>query len=205
MNKKYYLLIAFLCCSLLFTGCSFSIKFGNSSKNDNESNINSNGTTDDPFSDINSNSSNSNTTDSSNSNVTSNTTNNDSTTKLKCSKDFSSSMSNGIKMTQDVDVDFKDDKVENMIMDMIFELPSSLSGQSATYIDTLKKQYDITYGKYNGVNVTVNKVSNTNFTIRIAIDYKTVSSEDKTAMGFVGSESYSINKTAFEQQGYTCK
>jgi len=201
MKKKYNLLIALLCCSLLFTGCSFSIKLGNSSKNDTETNVKSNTDTNEPISESNSNTSNSNTTDSSNSN----TSNNSATTKLKCSKDYSSTMSNGIKMTQDVDMDFKDDKIENIVMDMIFELPSTLSGQSAVYIDALKKQYDNSYGKYNGVNITVNKKSDTSFIIKIAMNYKNISSEDKTAMGFVGSESYSINKTAFEQQGYTCK
>ena len=204
MKRKYYIIAVLLCCSLLFTGCSFSIKLNDKSEKTTNENMdfpsdsNSNQT-----SDSNSNTT-SNTTDTSNSNTTSNTTNTGSIINLKCSKDFSNTMSNNIKMTQNVDIDFKDDKVEKMIMDMNFELPSTLAAQASTYLNTLKSQYDNSYGKYNGVTVKVNKVSDVKFTISIIMDYKNVAASDKTAMGISGSESYSINKTAFEQQGYKC-
>ena len=127
------------------------------------------------------------------------------TKKLKCSKDFSATYGGSIKMTQDVEAEFSGDKIKSIKMDMNFELPESYSTSASTYFDTLKTQYENTYGKYDGVKVSVNKKSDMKFTVSIAIDYKKLSSADKTAMGFVGSESYSANKTSFESEGYTCK
>ena len=196
MKKIYSLIAVLLCSTIMLTGCNFSIKFGGKSTKSEDVVSNSNSNVDS--------NSNSNVESNSNSNTTSNVTNNSSTKKLKCSKDFSSTMSNGIKLIQDVDVDFNNDAVDKMIMDMNFELPSSLASQASTYYNTLKTQYDTTYGKYNGVTVTSNKTSDLKFSFRINLDYKNISSADKTAMGFVGSESYDVNKTAFEQQGYTC-
>lgn len=206
MKRKYSFIAVLLCCSLLFTGCSFSIKLGGKSKQnvesnttDSNSNIESNNNT---SSDSNSNS---NTTNTSNSNTDTNVTNNSSIKNLKCSKDYSSSMTNNIKMTQDVDIDFKNDEIEKMVMDMNFELPTALSSQASTYFNSLKNQYDSSYGKYNGVTVTVNKISDMKFTIRISLDYKNITAADKTAMSISGSESYALNKTAFEKEGYICK
>ena len=199
MKRKYYILAVLLCCSLLITGCSFSIKLNNKPEE----------TTDQKM-DFDTSDSNSNQTSDSNSNITSNTTDTSNTTNtgskinLKCSKDFSNTMSNGVKMSQDVNIDFKDDKIEKMVMDMNFDLPNELASQASAYFNTLKNQYDTSYGKYNGVTVKVNKTSDMKFTISIIMDYTKVYSDDKTAMGFIGSESYSLNKTAFEKEGYKC-
>ena len=124
---------------------------------------------------------------------------------LKCSKDYSSTYGNGMKMTQDVEATFSSDKVEKLTMKMNFELPESYASYASTYFDSLKSQYESTYGKYDGVKVSVDKSSDMKFTVTISMDYKKLSSADKTAMGFVGSESYSANKSSFEKEGYTCK
>ena len=124
---------------------------------------------------------------------------------LKCSKDYSSSYGNGMKMTQDVVATFSSNKVEKLTMKMNFELPESYTSYASTYFDSLKSQYESTYGKYDGVKVSVDKSSDMKFTVTISMDYKKLSSADKTAMGFVGSESYSANKSSFEKEGYTCK
>ena len=124
---------------------------------------------------------------------------------LKCSKDYSSSYGNGMKMTQDVVATFSSNKVEKLTMKMNFELPESYASYASTYFDSLKNQYETSYGKYNGVKVSVDKASDMKFTVTISMDYKKLSSADKTAMGFVGSESYSANKSSFEKEGYTCK
>ncbi len=127
------------------------------------------------------------------------------TKKLKCSKDYSSAYGGNLKMVQDVEAEFKNDKVKKLVMNMNFELPESYSSYASTYFESLKSQYETSYGKYNGVTVKVNKTSDMKFTISIEMDYTKVSAADKTAMGFVGSESYSANKTSFEKEGYTCK
>lgn len=125
---------------------------------------------------------------------------------LKCSKDYSSSYGGSMKMTQDVEVEFKNDKIGKLVMSMNFELPESSASYASTYIDSLKNQYETSYGKYDGVTVSVDKTSDLKFTVSIKIaDYQKLSSEDKTAMGFVGSETYSANKSSFEKEGYTCK
>ena len=108
-------------------------------------------------------------------------------------------------MTQDVVATFSSNKVEKLTMKMNFELPESYTSYASTYFDSLKSQYESTYGKYDGVKVSVDKSSDMKFTVTISMDYKKLSSADKTAMGFVGSESYSANKSSFEKEGYTCK
>ena len=125
--------------------------------------------------------------------------------KLKCSKDYSDTYGNNIKMTQDVDVDFKNDKIQKFVMNMNFELPDSFESYASNYLEQLKSQYESTYGKYNGITVTVNKTSDMKFTISVNVDYKKLSTTDKTTLKISGSEKYSDNKISFEQQGYTCK
>lgn len=189
MKRIYILGTILLCSTLLVTGCSVSFNFGK--KSDKKAEATTQNTTE----------------NNSNSNIESNSNSNNNTAAqhLTCSKDYSSSMSDGIKMTQDVEADFKDEKVDKLVMYMNFELPESYATSATTYFNNVKTQYDNTYGKYNGVSVTTSKDSDMKFTIAITMDYQTVSAADKTAMGFVGSESYETNKIAFEREGYTCK
>lgn len=124
---------------------------------------------------------------------------------LSCSKDFSSSMPSGITMIQDSKIEFKNDKVETMDMIMKFELSSTYASQLDTLMSTYKSVYDKQYGKYDGIKVSSNKTSDSSFEIVISIDYKNISDTTKTAIGAVGSESYSVNKKQLEGQGYSCK
>lgn len=79
--------------------------------------------------------------------------------KLNCSKDFSSSMPSGIKMTQDADITFKGDKINNLSMVMKFEIPESYKSNMDTFVDTMNSTYEKQYGKYNGVTVKTEKTS----------------------------------------------
>lgn len=124
---------------------------------------------------------------------------------LSCSKDFSSSMPSGISMVQDSKIEFKNNKIETMDMIMKFEVSSTYASQFDTLMSTMKSTYDNQYGKYDGITVTSNKTSDSTFEVVISIDYKKISDTTKTAIGAVGSESYSVNKKQLEGQGYTCK
>ncbi len=125
--------------------------------------------------------------------------------KLNCSKDFSSSMSYGIKMTQDSEITFKSDKIQTLTMVMNFEIPETYSSQADSFLSTMKSTYERQYSKYNGVTVNAEKVSDLKFKVTITMDYKNMSDSDKKALGASGSESYSVNKKSLENQGYTCK
>lgn len=125
--------------------------------------------------------------------------------KLNCSKDFSSSMPSGIKMTQDADITFKGDKINNLSMVMKFELPESYKSNMDTFVDTMNSTYEKQYGKYNGVTVKTEKTSDLAFNVTITMDYKNMSDSDKKALNISGSESYSTNKKDLEKQGYSCK
>ena len=124
---------------------------------------------------------------------------------LNCSKDFSSSMSYGMKMVQDSEITFKNDKIQTLTMIMKFEVPESYASQIDTLLSTMKSTYESNYGKYNGVTVNTEKTSDTTFNVTISMDYKNMSDSDKSALGATGSESYSANKKSLEGQGYTCK
>ena len=123
---------------------------------------------------------------------------------LNCSKDYSSQMTNNVSMVQDVEVTFVDNKIETMIMNMKFELPSSLASSSDTFVNTMKTTYDEKYGKYEGVKVTLEKTSSTKFNVLITMDFKKISATDKKTLGMSGSEDYTVNKTSFINSGYTC-
>ena len=127
------------------------------------------------------------------------------TKHLECNKDYSSQMTNGVTMDQDVEMDFVDDKVELMVMSMNFEMPSNLASAADTYINTMKSTYDAKYGIYNGVTVKLERDSTTEFSIIITMDFPKISEADKASLGMSGSQSYSVNKTAFINQGYTCE
>lgn len=124
---------------------------------------------------------------------------------LSCSKDFSSSMPSGISMIQDSEIEFKNNKVDSMKMIMKFEVSSTYASQFDTLMNTMKSTYENQYGKYSGINVTTNKTSDSTFEIVISFDYKSLDDTTKTAIGAVGSESYSVNKKQLESQGYSCK
>lgn len=124
---------------------------------------------------------------------------------LNCSKDFSSSMQYGVSMVQDSKIEFKNNKIESMDMIMKFEVPSTLSSQFDTLMNTMKTTYDNMYAKYDGITVTTNKTGSNTFEVVISIDYKNISDTTKKAIGAVGSESYSVNRKQLENQGYTCK
>lgn len=123
---------------------------------------------------------------------------------LNCSKDYSSQMSNGITMTQDVEMKFVDNKIQDFSMSMNFEVPSSLASSADTLVESMKKTYDDKYGVYDGVTVTLKRTSQTVFTIVIAIDFPNISATDKKALNLSGSEDYSVNRTSFINSGYTC-
>lgn len=125
--------------------------------------------------------------------------------KLNCSKDFSSSMAYGIKMVQDSDITFKNNKIQTLTMVMKFEIPETYSSSADSLVSTMKSTYEKQYGKYNGVTVNTEKTSDLTFNITITMDYKNMSDSDKSALGASGSESYSVNKKSLEDQGYTCK
>ena len=124
---------------------------------------------------------------------------------LSCTKDFSSSMTAGISMVQDSKIVFKNNKIDTMDMIMKFEIPNTLSSQFDTLMSTMKSTYDNQYGKYDGITVTSNKTSDSTFEVVISIDYKNISDATKVAISAVGSESYSVNRSQLEKQGYTCK
>ena len=123
---------------------------------------------------------------------------------LNCSKDYSSQMSNNISMIQDVEVTFADNKIETMVMNMKFELPSNLVSGADTFINSMKTSYDEKYGKYEGVKVTLEKTSSTRFNFLITMDFSKISSADKKSLGMSGSEDYTVNKNSFISSGYTC-
>ncbi len=125
--------------------------------------------------------------------------------KLNCSKDFSSSMPSGIKMTQDADITFKGDKIDALTMVMKFELSDTYKSNMDTFVDTMNKTYENQYGKYDGVTVKTEKTSDLAFNVTITMDYKNMSDSDKKALNISGSEAYSTNKKDLENQGYTCK
>ena len=124
---------------------------------------------------------------------------------LTCNKDYSAQMSNGVSMDQDVEIRFVDNKVDTMVMSMNFELPSAYASAYDTFVNSMKTTYDNQYGKYNGVTITVEKESSTEFSIVITMDFSKMTDTDKKAVGMSGSEDYTVNKTAFINQGYTCK
>lgn len=124
---------------------------------------------------------------------------------LQCSKDFSSSMPYGIKMVQDSTINFKGNKVDTMDMVMSFEIPSTYASMASTITSSMQSTYEQQYGKYDGITVKLNKISDLKFEIVISIDYENISDSTKTAIGAVGSESYSVNRRQLENQGYTCK
>lgn len=128
-----------------------------------------------------------------------------STKELHCTKDYSSTIGSNITMIQAVDATFKSDKVQDLKISLDFELPESLASSAETYLNSIKTQYEKTYAKYDGVEVTLDKTSDLKFSIIISMDYKNISDSDKTAMGFSGSETYAANKKSFENEGYTCK
>lgn len=114
-------------------------------------------------------------------------------------------MSNGVHMDQDVYMEFVDNKVKVFDMSMNFTLPSSLASASETFINTMMSTYESQYGKYDGVTVTLKKTDSLNFTIVISMDFQNMAAADKVAIGMSGSEDYTVNKTAFLNQGYTCE
>ena len=124
---------------------------------------------------------------------------------LSCSKDFSSSMPSGITMIQDSKIEFKNNKIESMDMIMKFEISSTYKSQFDSLMETMKSTYEKQYGSHEGITVTTNKTGDSTFEVVISIDYKNISSSTKSAIGAVGSESYSVNKKQLEGQGYTCK
>lgn len=125
--------------------------------------------------------------------------------ELDCNKDYSSQMSNGVRMDQDVHMEFLDNKVQVFDMGMNFEIPSSLSSAADSFVNTMMSTYESQYGKYDGVTVSLKKVDDLHFTIIISMDFKNMSAQDKVAIGMSGSEDYTVNKTAFINQGYTCE
>lgn len=124
---------------------------------------------------------------------------------LNCSKDFSSSMPSGVKMTQDAEIDFKSNKIDELTMVMKFELSESYASNMDTLVNTMKTTYEKQYGKYDGVTVNTEKTSDLTFNVIITMDYKNMSDSDKKSLNISGSESYSTNKKDLENQGYTCK
>ena len=124
---------------------------------------------------------------------------------LECNKDFSSQMSSGIHMEQDVYLEFVDNKIEIFDLKMSFELPSSYRSNAETFLNTMKKTYDDQYGIYDGVKVTLNRESDLEFDIIIAMDFKKISASDKISLGMSGSEDYSVNRSSFIREGYTCE
>ena len=123
---------------------------------------------------------------------------------LSCSKDFSSSMPSGVTMVQESDIEFKSGKVDTMKMVMKFELSGLYASQFDTMFNTMKSTYENQYN-YDGITVTASKTGDKTFDVVVFVDYKNISDATKTAIGAKGSESYSVNKTQLEQQGYTCK
>ncbi len=124
---------------------------------------------------------------------------------LTCSKDFSSSMPSGVKMTQEAETKFKGNKIDTLTMVMKFELSESYASNMDTLVNTMKTTYENQYGKYDGVEVKAEKVSDLTFNVVITMDYKNISDSDKKSLNLSGSESYSVNKKDLENQGYTCK
>ena len=127
------------------------------------------------------------------------------TKTLECNKDYSDQMSNGIHMDQDVHMEFLDNKVQTFDMAMNFEIPSSLESAAESFTSTMMSTYESQYGKYDGVTVSLRKVDNLHFTIVISMDFKNMTTQDKVAIGMSGSEDYTVNRTAFINQGYTCE
>ncbi len=126
---------------------------------------------------------------------------------LTCSKDFSDQMTNGVSLEQEMYMEFNDEgsRVTSIIMSMNFELPENLASASSTFINTMKTTYDQQYGKYEGVKVELKTESDTEFSIIISLDFTVMSDADKKALGFAGSEDYTVNRTSFINSGYTCE
>lgn len=222
-SKKIFNVVITIFVITLLTGCFNDKKEPNTNSNEN-STINSNSNSNIENSNVvNSNIiSNSNVASNivSNSNITSNivsnvTSNNvvsntnpvsntvADTKKLNCSTTINSE--NGIKLSQTNDITFSNNTVKSLIMYMDVELPSNYASAANTYFSTLKNQYQSQYGKYNGVTVTATQLSTLKSRFTISIDFSKLSSTDKAAIGFVGSEDYNVNKAAFERQGYVCR
>ena len=108
-------------------------------------------------------------------------------------------------MVQDSTINFKGNKVDTMDMVMTFEIPSTYASMASTITSSMQSTYESQYGKYDGITVKLNKISDLKFEIVISIDYENISDATKTAIGAVGSESYSVNRKQLENQGYTCK
>ena len=123
---------------------------------------------------------------------------------LSCNKDYSDQMSNGIEMDQDVYIEFVDNKIQLFDMSMNFTIPSAYASSADTFVNTMKTTYDSQYGVYDGVEVTLKKNSNLEFVIVISMDFAKISAADKVALGMSGSEDYSVNRSSFISNGYTC-
>lgn len=130
------------------------------------------------------------------------------TKNLKCSADYSSQMgmtTYGVKTIADVDVNFKSDKIQDMKMTFTFTLPDSLKSNIDSLISSLESSIKV---QYSGEHFTVstNKISDTEFSVSVAMDYKNMTEAEKVKANMSsGSEKYSVNKAQLEQQGFTCK
>ena len=127
---------------------------------------------------------------------------------LKCSMDYTTQLglnAYGIKAIADVDVNFKSNKIQDLTMQFTFTLPDSLKGNMDTFISNMKSTYETQYSGEH-FKVSTNKISDSEFSVSISMDYKNMTeAEKKQANMSEGSESYSVNKAEFEKQGFTCK
>lgn len=127
---------------------------------------------------------------------------------LNCSMDYSkqTGMSNyGVKTIADVDVNFKGNKIQDMKMSFTFTLPDSLKDKTNELISSMETTYKTQYSGEH-FTVTTDKISDNEFSVSVAMDFKNMTDAEKAKAGMSsGSESYSVNKADLEKQGFTCK
>lgn len=124
------------------------------------------------------------------------------TKTLVCTKDIGTS---SIDMTQSINIKFIDDKVEDMTTTINVNLPDNYKSYINTFKTTLEKEYKSKYGSYKNVKLNTKVKNDNEIDVTMYFDYKKMSSSEKKALNLSGSEKYSVNKKALEDQGFSCK
>ncbi len=122
--------------------------------------------------------------------------------KLECKK--SSSVTQGVEMTQTYNITFDKNKINNLDIRLDFSLDDTTINMSQTFYDSIKQQYENEYKKYKGVTINSNKESDRSFNFKILFDYNVLTQEEKEELGFNGSEDYEANKKVLEEKEYIC-
>ena len=111
----------------------------------------------------------------------------------------------GYTVEQDVVIRFEDDKATNLKMDTSLSFDEDMS----EYTDYIVNQFEDSFEQYDlgeDRGSTVDVYTEGGATVlSINVDFKKISSSDRSSLGLEDDSTYDQMKETFESQNYTCK